>query len=98
MASSLNPLCHPGQLVANGAQSATHSQTFPTMSRTPAPDTQSPVLPVLTGPLELVLQVVVALPARPGSGVPNAAICHSAFVSSRFPTLWHACWAWNQET
>ena len=41
-----------------------------------------------------VLQSVVPL-SGPGSGVPFAPTCHSAFVGSRLPALAHASCAWN---
>src|SRR6185503_11196133 len=78
-------------------QSATHSWTLPTMSITPQFEVHAGDDPVGSGPGVFVLQVVTPSPARPGSGVPAAAICHSAFVSRRLPESAHACCAWNQE-
>src|SRR5207249_3779042 len=83
------------QLIALSAQSATHSQTFPTMSNTPQLDLQFDREPVFTGlPAVEMLQSVVPL-SVPGSGVPAAARCHSSFRASRFPDVAHACTAWN---
>ena len=93
--SSLNPpqLAHA---VECGTQSATHSHTFPTMSKAPQLDLQFDREPVLAGPAELVTHVVEPSSALPESGVPAAAACHSWFVSSRFPERRQACSAWNQ--
>jgi len=80
------------QFDAASLQSATHSSTFPTMSKTPHADLQFDRDPVLTGCGELTAQSVVRL-SVPGSGVPAAAPCHSRFVSSRFPDSRHAWFA-----
>jgi hypothetical protein len=73
------------RLVARSAQSATHSFTFPTMSKTPQLDLQLEREPVFTAsPAAEMLQSVVPL-SVPGSGVPAAAPCHSRFVSSCLP-------------
>src|SRR5881628_2803297 len=78
------------------AQSATHSLTFPTMSKTPQLDLHFEREPVFTGlPAVEILQSV--LPSSvPGSGVPAAARCHSSLRASRLPETAHACTAWNQ--
>ena len=87
---------HPGHAVDSGTQSATHSSTFPIMSKIPQLDLQLAREPVLAGFAEFVTQVVLPSSALPGSGVPCAAACHSWFVKSRFPESRHACSAWNQ--
>src|SRR5262245_42088226 len=98
MASSLK-LAQPGQAVEAGAQSATHSARLPTMSKAPRDETQPLRPPVsVTDPLppsftSAVLQSVVPL-SGPGSWVPLAATCHSAFVGRRLPELAHASCAW----
>src|SRR5262249_19979021 len=66
------------------------------MSCTPHFEAQLPAAPVTIGPGVFVLHWATPSPARPGSGVPAAAICHSAFVSRRLPESAQACWAWNQ--
>src|SRR5215470_15215009 len=86
---------HPVQFVEKGTHSATHSATLPTMSKAPLADTQSPRVPVSDKSSPAVLQSVVPS-SGPGSGVPFAATCHSAFVGSRLPALAHASCAWNQ--
>src|SRR5262245_29299655 len=95
MRSSLKPP-HPGHAVDRGTQSATHSQTFPTMSEAPQFEVQLERLPVLAGPGEFVTQVVEPSSALPGSGVPAAAPCHSALVSRRLSERRQACCDWNQ--
>src|SRR5262245_30954231 len=86
MSSSLNApqLEHT---VESGTQSATHSSTLPTMSNAPRAETHALRAPVLSSvPSDPELQSVVPL-SDPGSGVPFAAICHSALVGSRLPEL-----------
>src|SRR5713101_2776341 len=83
--SSLKPP-QPGQAVESGTQSATHSNTFPTMSKAPQFDTH-PAVPADPGP-------PVTIHGAP-SGVPAAVSCHSRFVRSRLPESLHACAAWN---
>src|SRR5262245_55075452 len=89
-----------GQVVqpsAKSPHSATHSDTFPTMSNAPQLDLQLDREPVFTAsPTEKTLQSVVPLSASPGSGVPCAAACHSSFRASRLPESRHAWFAWNQ--
>src|SRR5207249_8456161 len=63
-------------------QSATHSETFPTMSYAPTSEVQ-PGVPVGAGPSSSALSTKQGGP----SGVPSAAACHSALVRSRFPEL-----------
>src|SRR5262249_8526232 len=72
------------------AQSATHSATFPTMSKTPQFDLQLDREPVLTASSTLLTLQSVVPSSVPGSGVPAAAPCHSRFVSSRLPASRHA--------
>src|SRR5437870_10938168 len=85
------------QLTDLSAQSATHSNTFPTMSKTPQLDLQFDREPVFTAsPAVEMLQSEVPL-SVPGSGVPAAAPCHSRLVSSRLPESRHAWFAWNHE-
>src|SRR3990170_6168000 len=68
---------------AGGTQSATHSKRLPTMSKAPNLDLQLLREPVsTTADAATILQSVVPL-SVPGSGVPAAAICHSALVRSR---------------
>src|SRR5262249_21434687 len=85
---------HP--TLSRSAQSATHSCTFPTMSKTPQLDLQLDREPVFTAPLATEMSQSVVPLSVPGSGVPAAAPCHSRFVSSRFPESRHAWFAWNQ--
>src|SRR5262247_42756 len=90
--SSLLKPPQPGQLVESGTQSATHSARLPTMSKAPRAETQLLRVPVgVTAPAppataSATLQSVVPS-SVPGSGVPFAAACHSAFVGSRLPEL-----------
>src|SRR5512147_1005026 len=79
--SSLLKLAQPGQFVGAGTQSATHSATLPTMSKAPRAETQLLRAPVRGRLSLLVLQSVVPL-SGPGSGVPFAPTCHSAFDGS----------------
>src|SRR5262249_11196008 len=66
--------------LAISPQSATHSPTLPTMSKTPQLDLQLDREPVFTtSPVLPTLQSVEPL-SVPGSGVPAAAPCHSRFV------------------
>ena len=65
--------------MARGTQSATHSWTFPTMSKALTSETQ-PAVPV--GPFAKALTIQGA-----PSGVPRAAACHSALLGKRFPAL-----------
>src|SRR5215813_4269259 len=72
-----------------GSQSATHSCRFPTMSNAPRAETQLDREPVGVGSWpdwNVLLQSVVPS-SRPGSGVPVAAVCHSALVGSRLRAL-----------
>src|SRR5262245_36434949 len=85
------------QLFARSLQSATHSDTFPTMSKVPQLDLQFDRDPVFAGLAEFVAHVVVPSSASPRSGVPAAARCHSSFRTRRLPAAAHACAAWNQE-
>src|SRR5436309_7814998 len=82
------------QLTAPSAQSATHSSTLPTMSKTPQLDLQFDREPVFTAsPTSEMLQSEVPS-SVPGSGVPAAAPCHSRLVSSRLADsrqAWTAC-------
>src|SRR5262245_9730799 len=95
MLSSLK-LPHPGHAVERGTQSATHSNRLPTMSKAPRAETQLLREPVgATVRVLKVLQSVVPS-SGPGSGVPLAPTCHSAFVGSRLAALAHASCAWNQ--
>src|SRR5436190_8513275 len=96
----LTPAVHVPQpdVVDRGTQSATHSQTFPTMSNAPRADVQLLREPLFTVVPTLVqLQSVVPLSA-PGSGVPITAACHSAFEGSRLRAFSHAACAWNHVT
>src|SRR5262245_44078829 len=79
-----------GQSVASGTQSATHSATLPTMSNAPRADTQPLREPVGVVVALLAVLHVVACSSGPGSGVPFAPTCHSAFVGRRLPALAHA--------
>src|SRR5262245_10463749 len=79
------------QLSARSLHSATHSDTFPTMSNVPQLDLQLDRDPVFTGPAEFVVHVVVPSSAFPGSGVPAAARCHSSFRTRCLPDAAHAC-------
>src|SRR5262245_27221209 len=94
--SSVTPELQVPHVVERGTHSATHSARLPTMSNAPRADTQfrrdlvSAVASVL-----FVLQSVVPL-SLPGSGLPAAAACHSAFVGSRLREFLQACCAWNQ--
>src|SRR5262249_51762330 len=72
------------------AQSATHSATFPTMSKTPQLDLQLDREPAFTASRTLTTLQSVVPSSVPGSGVPAAAPCHSRFVSSRLPESRHA--------
>src|SRR5262245_30142917 len=94
MISSLMPP-QPGQCVESGTQSATHSNTLPTMSNAPRADTQLLREPerVVVALLKM-LQVVVSSSIT-ASGVPFAPTCHSALVGSRLPALAQAAVAWN---
>src|SRR5262249_34716226 len=81
------------QLFARALQSATPSDTFPSMSHLPQPAWQFARAPVLGGPAEFVAHVGVASSAFPASGVPAAARCHSSFRTRRLPDAAHACTA-----
>jgi len=54
------------QLLAMSLQSATHSHTFPTMSKVPQPDLQLDRDPVFAGLAEFLTHVVVPSSAFPG--------------------------------
>src|SRR5262245_37544495 len=67
----------------------------PREAKAPRAETQALRAPVGVEPPLAVSQSV--LPSSgPGSGVPSAPTCHSAFVGSRLPALAHASCAWNQ--
>src|SRR5262249_16210565 len=90
---SLLKLPQPGQALGADTQSATHSPTFPTMSKIPQRDWQLVRDPVVTtAPAVMMLQSVLPLSVS-AAGVPAAAICHSALVSNRLPTLAQNCCA-----
>ena len=73
------------------AQSATHSNTLPTMSNTPHADLQLDARARVHG-VAGAKEVAVRRPVvrSPGSGVPAAAACHSRFVRRRLPESRHA--------
>src|SRR5215203_2323273 len=90
-----NPGMKTSQLapvVASGPQSATNSITFPTMSNAPTSDVHCVRLPVRVAEAPFRLHSFEGSNCGSefwghGSGVPNAATCHSELEGSRFAEL-----------
>src|SRR5829696_8291841 len=77
-------------VVASGPQSATNSMTLPTMSWAPTSERHLLRAPVATADAPLTLHCSAGSSCGQGSGVPNAAACHSALLGRRLPELRHA--------